>query len=58
MRLAKVIVLNNYLLIISFIISLLLYILFKETNLQHEAAKVMQDALNSFRGTPEEVRLK
>ncbi len=25
--------------------------------LQHEAAKIMQDAINAFSGTPEEVRI-
>ena len=30
-----------------------LYVLFS----QHEAAKVMQDAINEFQGTPEEIRI-
>ncbi|XP_071507875.1 tetratricopeptide repeat protein 21B-like [Diadema antillarum] len=30
---------------------------YRETGAQHEAAKVMQDAINEFGGTPEEIRI-
>ena len=35
----------------------MLYWLSLHISLQHEAAKVMQDAINDFQGTPEEVRI-
>lgn len=32
-------------------------LLFLHAHIQHEAAKVLQDAINEFSGTPEELRL-
>ena len=35
----------------------MLFVIVHSVLRQHEAAKVMQDALNEFQGTPEEVRI-
>ena len=47
-----------YMYTISLSLSFSLFLSHAHTHIhQHEAAKVMQDAINEFRGTPEEVRL-